>query len=69
MLAKRDGAIALLHTWPYRTELALPGIVARLRDAGAELVTVAELGRVFAGVTGPGDPAPVTWADPPRTAA
>jgi peptidoglycan/xylan/chitin deacetylase (PgdA/CDA1 family) len=48
VLAKRDDAIALLHTWPYRTELALPGIVSRLRGAGAELVRVDELAAVEA---------------------
>jgi peptidoglycan-N-acetylglucosamine deacetylase len=38
-----DGALVLLHTWPDRTEAALPGVVARLRAAGAELVRVDEL--------------------------
>jgi len=38
-----DGAIVLLHTWPGPTLEALPGIVARLRDAGASFVTVAEV--------------------------
>jgi hypothetical protein len=33
----------LLHTWPDRTEAALPGVVARLRAAGAALVRVDEL--------------------------
>ena len=46
--AKPDEAIALLHTWPHRTELALPGIVSRLRDAGADLVRVDELATVEA---------------------
>ena len=38
-----DGAIVLLHTWPDATAAALPGIVSRLRGAGAELVRVDEL--------------------------
>ena len=38
-----DGAVVLLHNWPDRTERALPGIIARLRDAGAELVRIDEL--------------------------
>lgn len=43
VLAHGDGAVVLLHGWPDRTEHALPGIVARLRDAGAELVRIDEL--------------------------
>ena len=39
-LARGDGAVVLMHGWPRRTPEALPGIVARLRDAGAEFVTV-----------------------------
>jgi len=39
-VAAGDGAVVLLHGWPAATPLALPGIVARLRDAGAELVRV-----------------------------
>jgi peptidoglycan-N-acetylglucosamine deacetylase len=42
-LAHGDGSVVLLHTWPDRTEAALPGVVRRLRDAGAELVRVDEL--------------------------
>jgi peptidoglycan/xylan/chitin deacetylase (PgdA/CDA1 family) len=38
-----DGCVVLLHTWPDRTEGALPGMVRRLREAGAELVRVDEL--------------------------
>jgi len=38
-----DGAIVLLHTWPGPTLEALPRILARLRDAGASFVTVAEV--------------------------
>jgi peptidoglycan/xylan/chitin deacetylase (PgdA/CDA1 family) len=39
-LATGDGAVVLLHGWPRRTAEALPAIVARLRDAGAQFVTV-----------------------------
>lgn len=39
-----DGAIVLLHTWPAPTAAALPGIITRLRAAGARFVTVADLG-------------------------
>jgi peptidoglycan/xylan/chitin deacetylase (PgdA/CDA1 family) len=35
-----DGCVVLLHSWPDRTEAAIPGIVARLREAGAEFVRV-----------------------------
>lgn len=35
-----DGAIILCHGWPDPTHEALPGIVVRLRDAGAEFVRV-----------------------------
>jgi peptidoglycan/xylan/chitin deacetylase (PgdA/CDA1 family) len=38
-----DGCVVLLHSWPDRTEAAIPGIVRRLRDAGAEFVRVDEL--------------------------
>lgn len=38
-----DGCVVLLHTWPDRTEAAIPGTVRRLRDAGAELVRIDEL--------------------------
>ena len=37
-VAHGDGAVVLLHTWPERTLAALPGIVGRLRDAGATFV-------------------------------
>lgn len=39
-LARGDGAVVLLHGWPRRTPEALPAIVARLRDAGAQFVRV-----------------------------
>jgi peptidoglycan/xylan/chitin deacetylase (PgdA/CDA1 family) len=39
-LGHGDGAIVLCHGWPDPTHEALPGIVARLRDAGAEFVRV-----------------------------
>jgi peptidoglycan/xylan/chitin deacetylase (PgdA/CDA1 family) len=42
-IAHGDGAIVLLHTWPDATAAALPGIVYRLRAAGAELVRVDQL--------------------------
>jgi peptidoglycan/xylan/chitin deacetylase (PgdA/CDA1 family) len=38
-----DGCVVLLHTWPDRTEAAIPGVVRRLRDAGAEFVRIDEL--------------------------
>ena len=41
-IAHGDGAIVLLHGWPDPTPVALPGIVARLRDAGATFVRVDE---------------------------
>ncbi len=42
-LARGDGAIVLLHTWPAPTLEALPAIVARLRKRGALFVTVDEV--------------------------
>jgi peptidoglycan/xylan/chitin deacetylase (PgdA/CDA1 family) len=39
-LAHGDGAIVLLHSWPEPTVDAVPGLVARLRSAGASLVTL-----------------------------
>ena len=38
-----DGTIVLLHTWPDATARALPGIVSRLRAAGAELLRIDQL--------------------------
>jgi peptidoglycan/xylan/chitin deacetylase (PgdA/CDA1 family) len=60
--AAGDGAIVLFHTWPRSTAEALPMVVARLREAGAEFVTVDSL-RADAVPPGPaGAPAP----DPDR---
>jgi peptidoglycan/xylan/chitin deacetylase (PgdA/CDA1 family) len=52
-----DGAVVLLHTWPRPTMGALPGVVERLRKAGASFARIDEL---------PG-PLPVTpgWAAEP----
>ncbi|MGH2673987.1 MAG: polysaccharide deacetylase family protein [Actinomycetota bacterium] len=41
--AAGDGAVVLLHAWPASTLEALPGILVGLRDADADLVTVADL--------------------------
>jgi peptidoglycan-N-acetylglucosamine deacetylase len=38
-----DGTVVLLHTWPDPTVAGVPEIVGRLVDAGASLVTVADL--------------------------
>ena len=43
-----DGARVLLHSWPDVTVTALPRIIARLRDAGAELVRLDDLGAAAA---------------------
>ena len=48
-----DESVALLHTWPKRTEKALPEIIRRLRDAGAELVRVDQLDNIIAAPSGP----------------
>jgi peptidoglycan-N-acetylglucosamine deacetylase len=42
-LKRGDGAIVLLHIWPEPTVVALPGIIRRLREAGAEFVTAEKL--------------------------
>lgn len=42
-LARGDGAVVLLHTWPRMALAALGGIVGRLREAGAEFVRLDEL--------------------------
>ena len=49
--AHGDGAVVLLHAWPGRTHAAIPGIVRRLRDAGADLVRIDALAQLPA--TGP----------------
>jgi peptidoglycan-N-acetylglucosamine deacetylase len=46
VLARGDGAIVLLHTWPAGTLAALPGVARRLHDRGAEFVRVDELERI-----------------------
>ena len=43
VLAHGDGAVVLLHSWPNQTLEALPGIVGRLREAGARFVRIDEL--------------------------
>ena len=48
-----DESVALLHTWPKRTEKALPWIIDRLRDAGAQLVRVDQLDNIIALPSGP----------------
>jgi peptidoglycan/xylan/chitin deacetylase (PgdA/CDA1 family) len=48
-----DESVALLHTWPKRTEKALPKIIDRLRDTGAQLVRVDQLDNVIALPSGP----------------
>jgi peptidoglycan/xylan/chitin deacetylase (PgdA/CDA1 family) len=44
-----DGSIVLLHGWPPATAAALPELIARLRDRGAEFVTVDALDEIPAG--------------------
>jgi peptidoglycan/xylan/chitin deacetylase (PgdA/CDA1 family) len=39
-LARGDGAVVMVHGWPDPTATALPGFVARLRDAGATFVRI-----------------------------
>lgn len=56
MLSARDESVALLHTWPKRVAKALPQIVGRLRDAGAELVRVDRLDNIIALPSGPANP-------------
>jgi peptidoglycan/xylan/chitin deacetylase (PgdA/CDA1 family) len=41
--AHGDGAIVLLHGWPWPTQAALPDIIGALSDMGAEFVTVDRL--------------------------
>lgn len=52
-VAQGDGTVILLHAWPSGTLAAIPGTVARLRDAGASFV------RIDALETLPGAP---SWA-------
>jgi peptidoglycan-N-acetylglucosamine deacetylase len=42
-IAIGDGAVVLQHTWPDQTLASTAEIAARLRDAGARFVTVADL--------------------------
>jgi peptidoglycan/xylan/chitin deacetylase (PgdA/CDA1 family) len=44
--AHGNGAIVLSHGWPWPTGEALPEIIERLRDEGADFVTVNQLARV-----------------------
>jgi peptidoglycan/xylan/chitin deacetylase (PgdA/CDA1 family) len=39
-----DGGIALMHSWPDVTAAALPELIERLRQTGADLVGVRQLG-------------------------
>ena len=41
-----DGSVVLLHAWPRATLAALPGTIARLRDAGARFVRIDELDEI-----------------------
>ena len=45
-LARGDGAVVLLHTWPGPTAEALPAMLGELSDQGARFVTVDELERL-----------------------
>lgn len=56
VLRAGDEAVALLHSWPERTEAGLPEIVSRLRDAGADLVRVDRLDAVISMPSGPDRP-------------
>jgi peptidoglycan/xylan/chitin deacetylase (PgdA/CDA1 family) len=38
-----DGAVVLLHVWPDATLEAMPTLISRLRDAGADPVGLDEL--------------------------
>jgi peptidoglycan/xylan/chitin deacetylase (PgdA/CDA1 family) len=46
VVAQRDGAIVLMHGWPAPSAAALPLIVARLKDHGADFVTVDQLDQI-----------------------
>jgi len=41
--AHGDGAIVLMHGWPWTTAAALPFVIAELRKSGADFVTVDQL--------------------------
>lgn len=43
VLAAGGGVVILMHTWPASIPAALPGIIDRLREAGADFVTLDEL--------------------------
>ena len=60
-------AIVLFHTWPFRTEQALPGIVSRLRDAGARFVRIDKLALVTDAPTYALDEEIMTWPEPGPT--
>lgn len=45
VIARGDGAVVLLHTWPRSALAALGGLVDRLRESGAEFVRLDELDR------------------------
>jgi peptidoglycan-N-acetylglucosamine deacetylase len=49
-VARGDGAVVLLHTWPDATSDGLAALTTQLRDAGADLVTVDELDDPPAGI-------------------
>jgi peptidoglycan-N-acetylglucosamine deacetylase len=51
VLAFTEGAVALLHTWPASALESLPVIIRRLREAGAEFVTVEALAKRDLGAT------------------
>jgi peptidoglycan-N-acetylglucosamine deacetylase len=50
-LAHGDGAVVLLHAWPTATREALPAIVGRLREAGADFVAIDALAEVPSAVS------------------
>lgn len=46
VLARGDGAVVLLHTWPDHTSTALPRIVDALRRSGATFIAIDELAQL-----------------------
>ena len=64
VLAHGDGSVVLLHTWPDRTEDALPGVLRRLREAGGDFVRVDELPDTMIPETEVADPGRVPPAFP-----